>query len=331
MKRYIKVGSAKKVIYTTAMAVGLSAGAYGIASASTNTTLASSTSSTGATVAASAQTSPSQPWAFGGRGPGGPMMRGLAGTVASITSNGFTLTSQAGTTNVITSSTTTYDEAGTTVHPTSVTVGETVSVMPVFAAGQVPNASSTSVTAGAVYIEVPTLAGKVISADSSSIVIQDREGFYRTIDLSGSTTYSVGGGTSTGNDTVTVGQQVVAYGSIATDHTQLNATSIDVMLPRYEGTISNLTATGFTLTDPSGTAYTVTVNTSTTYRAMGSTTASLSRLTSGSQVMVEGTLSGTDITATEVGLAPNVRSDGPGAFLPGAGGGQPLQNQATTA
>lgn len=328
MKRTIKAIPLKKVSYTLAISLGLSVGAFGIASASSNTQTTGSAIAS-STVAAS-QSLPGPGGRGGWHGGPGSMLGGLAGKVSSIGNGSFTISTNNGkSVTVDTTASTTYHEIGVTTQPTSVTLGEQVMVRPT---NQDLSSSTTSVTAASVEIIQPTLAGKVISAGQTTIVVQDRQGFYRTIDLSSATQFATGEATASSTDNVTTGENIVAYGSIASDHTSLNATMVDIAVPRYGGTASAVTTSGFTLTTRAGTTYSVVVNSSTTYRGPGATTPTLSSITSGTHVMVEGSLSGSTITASTIGIAP--QGGGAHNFNGGFGGpqGQPTTpSGATTA
>ena len=320
MKRTIKAIPLKKLSYTLAISLGLSVGAFGIASASSNTQTTNSAIASSSATTSQGLPGPGRPGGWH-RGPGAGL-DGLAGKVSSIGSGSFTISADNGTSVTIdTTSSTTYHESGVTTQPTSVTLGELVMVRPT---NQNLTPSTKSVTAASVEIFQPTLAGKVISAGSTTIVIQDRQGFYRTIDLNSATQFATGGATASSTDNVTTGEKVVAYGSISSDHTSLDATMVDIAVPRYGGTASAVTTTGFTLTTQAGATYSVMVNSSTTYRGPGGTAPTLSSITNGTHVMVEGNLSGSTITASTIGIAP-----GAGAHNFNGGFGGP-QGQPTT-
>ena len=52
----------------------------------------------------------------------------------------------------------------------------------------------------------PSVAGTVVSVDANKITVKDGQGFWRTIDLSGSTTYTYAAGpTAPGKPSVTAG------------------------------------------------------------------------------------------------------------------------------
>lgn len=67
----------------------------------------------------------------------------------------------------------------------------------------------------------PHLDGTVVSANGSSIVITDREGFQRTIDITSNTTYTDGL-----TATPAAGTRIHAEGTVASDKTSLDATRI---------------------------------------------------------------------------------------------------------
>jgi glutamate dehydrogenase/leucine dehydrogenase len=69
----------------------------------------------------------------------------------------------------------------TTASLSDLAVGEKVAVQA---------SSSSSTTAASVAIMLPHLGGQVVSVSGSTITVADRDGFYRTIVVSSSTTYS---------------------------------------------------------------------------------------------------------------------------------------------
>ncbi len=99
--------------------------------------------------------------------------------------------------------------------------GENVAVVP---------STSDATVASNILIQLPHLGGKVVSVTGSTIVVQDRDGFYRTINTDGSTTFRKSDAAGSLSD-VTVGSFVVAEGTIDADHTSLDATSVGVGVP----------------------------------------------------------------------------------------------------
>ncbi len=199
---------------TAALAAGLFAGGISVASAATHT-------HSSAAVTTSAQ-HPHQ----GGRGPGGPggpAGPGAAGgVVTAVSSSSITVTTPQSTsaTYAITSSTV-VEKGHATATLSDVVVGDRVDIRP---------SAQGSTTAAEIDIDVPHLAGQVVSVSGNVITVSDREGFYRTIDVSSATTYAKSGASST-LSAVTVGSFIGAEGSIASDHTTLDASSVTIGLP----------------------------------------------------------------------------------------------------
>lgn len=94
-------------------------------------------------------------------------------------------------------------------------------------------------TASTIYLEpapgserperlaIPHLDGQVVAVTDSTVTVADRDGFWRTMNLSSSTTYSIRGVSAT-QSAVTVGSFVMARGSVNGDHVRLDAASVDV-------------------------------------------------------------------------------------------------------
>ena len=213
MSRSTSLSAAKKMGATAAIAAGLVAGGVGVASA--------------------ASTSASQPAQHGslphgvgrpdgGGGPGGFRHGGDEGTVTAASSSSITISKLGGTSSTfaITSSTTVHKD-GATASLSELSTGDTVRIEP---------SSTSSTTASEIDIDSPHLFGTVTSVSGSTITISDQDGFWRTITTSGSTTYTKSGASSNAA-AVSVGSVISAEGSIASDHTTLDATSITIGLP----------------------------------------------------------------------------------------------------
>ena len=159
-------------------------------------------------------TSPSTP-------PAAPNHGVITGVVAASpvpTSSGFTLDENDGTTQALsTNSSTKYFEPGALSAPSGVVPGDHVAVVLVPAAS-VP-------TAAVVFIALDQLDGTVVSTSTSSFVISDHQGFWRTIDVS-DTQYSPPG---TSLNTLTAGEHVVAFGNVDPDGTDLDAQFVHVL------------------------------------------------------------------------------------------------------
>jgi len=204
MSRQPLRASVQKAAATAAIAVGLVAGGVGIASAAT-----------------SGSTSPTPPPAGAHAGPG--MDRdGARGTVTAITPTSITITGFGGTATTYTiSSSTTFTKGSSPATASDVTVGARVDL-------QLTAVGSTTVAS--VRIDVPRIGGTVTAVNGNTITIIDEEGFWRTVSVSSSTTYAKGGSAASLAD-VTVGQMIRAEGSIAANHTTLDATSVNIGKP----------------------------------------------------------------------------------------------------
>jgi hypothetical protein len=112
----------------------------------------------------------------------------VSGQVTAISGNSITLSHGAKGTeiSVTTSAATKYYLAGQQVSASQLQVNDTVAV-----AG--PLANKTSVTATAIFIHEPTLAGKVTSVSGNTITMQTRDGVTWTVTVNSSTKYLKGG------------------------------------------------------------------------------------------------------------------------------------------
>lgn len=144
------------------------------------------------------------------------------GSVSDASASGFTLTTPSGQSrSVVTSSSTAYDEAGT--EPGGVSDGELVAVATKQAP---PTSTSAAIDASRVLIIGPEVRGTVIALSNGTATIQDSEGFYHSVEVASATVTTPKSSTTT----LAVGDHVVALGTIASDHTTLDATDV-VVLP----------------------------------------------------------------------------------------------------
>ncbi|HEV2362020.1 MAG TPA: DUF5666 domain-containing protein [Acidimicrobiales bacterium] len=241
------------------VAAGLAAGGLGIADAAThsgagNKARFQATSSTQPKSQTPSDT-PGLPFTKPGAGPlgrrfgrggfGGGFGFGFgfgAGTITQIGSSSVTIKDGAGkSVTVKTTSSTRYDEGGVPVSRSSLSVGERVAIIPEFLSklelggpdGQKPTTPqltpASSLTAGAIEIILPSVGGKIVSISGSAFVVQDGEGFWRTVDVSTSTVYFEPGGKSLSESGLKVGDFVVASGDIGSDHTTLDAKTVGLM------------------------------------------------------------------------------------------------------
>ena len=148
----------------------------------------------------------------------------------SISSNSVTITRPgASAVTVTTNSSTRYREGLVKVSRSALAVGEHVFVFtaitsPVPASGGSATATA-STTHAASDIILPELSGQVVSVSSSTIVVQDSEGFWRTVSVSSATVYESAGKT-TNESSVKKGELVSASGTIESNHTTLKASAV---------------------------------------------------------------------------------------------------------
>lgn len=135
-----------------------------------------------------------------------------------------------GSRTVDTTGSTAYFEMFTRSSASSVKPGERVVVRLAKPArtGSAPASGSSAPTALAIEVIEPFTVGPVVSASSSLIVVSKPGGLERDIVVDKSTTYSKGG-KSLGESAVRPGETIFAYGSVASDPTELDASHVVVL------------------------------------------------------------------------------------------------------
>ena len=148
------------------------------------------------------------------------------GVVTAVSPTSITLEHLDGTSSTyVLNSATTVREGRASATVSAIAVGERVQVR--------PSASSVS-TAAAVEIDLAKIRGTVVSESGNTIVVSDAQGFYRTIQLTNTTTYSKSGAVATMRDVVT-GAVIVAEGTVGADHTTLDASVVDIGVGPFDG------------------------------------------------------------------------------------------------
>lgn len=162
-------------------------------------------------------------------------------------------------------------------------------------------------------------AGGVVTAvTSTSISVKGMDGTTSSYAITSSTTFSEGPATVTAS-ALAIGQHVGIQLSTSGDDT---ADSIDIQLPALFGTVSSVSGDTVVITDFEGFSRTIAVDSSTTYTKSG-TTASLSDVVVGSDIVAEGTVdaNGTSLDASNVVIGlPSHPSGDPGSAGPGGSG-----------
>ncbi len=318
------------------LACGLSVSAFTIAAVASSSSASSNAPSKANTVSAGSNKShgswtrasgghpwPSAPGAFGyGAAPfgGGGLLGGaVIGKVTSIGSDSITVTTTEGVPQTIaTASSTKYYVMTTAGTGKSVAMGDRVAIVEAPAtppassggSGWAPmprsNGPAKSTTAGAATAPTPTASaviviepfayGTVVSATSAKIVVTDSSGLERDI-LVPTASYSEAG-QSIAASAITPGEQIFAWGSAASDPTQLQASNVDLIGPRVSGIVKSTSGSTITIASLGG-SISVTTNGSTIFRS-GAATGSLGAIKAGDVLTAIGTRGTSTFAATAV-------------------------------
>jgi len=313
------------------IAGGLAAGGYGVASAASShgrvpqpasQTLATASGQSKSAPAGQRLGRPAGPGSFGpDDGPVGSL--GQGGTVTQVTPTSITVDTLFGAPfTVTTDSSTVYSEGGKTVARSVVVVGEEV----VFGSPGRPSSANGNGTQAVALVEIvqPHVLGKVVSASGSQLVVSQQNGLNVTVNTSTSTTYGEAGQSVPSTD-VGVGTVVSVTGTVSPDHDQIDATSIEIVLPQVAGRVTDVSGTTITITGFGGTVETVTTDPTTVFRNRSGIT-TIASVAKGDLLQASGTPgSGDNFAAVTVFVGSGTPS-APGMFSrPGGlrGGGGP--------
>lgn len=194
------------IVVTSALAAGGVVAGIGVAGASTHAARTHVSSHAASTRSADPQ------------GPCDGVHAG--GLVTAVSATSLTVTNPAGTATTYTldsSTVVTKDRASASLG--DLAVGEHVRV-----------AASSSTTATRVDIATPHVAGQVVSVNGNVITLANPDGLQTTVDVTGATTYTKNGASASLSD-VMVGSFVAASGTVASDHTTFDATSVAIGQP----------------------------------------------------------------------------------------------------
>jgi hypothetical protein len=258
---------------------------------------------------------------FGGLGGlSGPL---ALGRVTAVGSGSITISTGAGLSRrVKTGNATRYFTMLTKSSSSAVAVGDEVAVLApvVFRArpdmARLQGPARDHGTALAVVVIEPYALGTVTSTSSGRIVVTGDGGLARDVLVNGSTTYTEAG-TSASASAVTKGSEILAYGSAASDPTQLRATNVVVVGPRLAGVVTSVSGSTFDLRTVGG-SEAVTTTSSTIFRQAGKA-ASLADVAKGDVVEVIGQpAGGGTVSASAVRIGPKARFMMPGPGAPWA-------------
>jgi hypothetical protein len=307
----------------TVIAGGLAAGGYGVASAASSPSATTRSARQAlATASSPSKSAPGHPRLGGpaglglgeGFGLGGSF--GQGGTVTQVTPTTITVDSLFGNAlTVTTDSSTVYNESGKKVARSAVAVGEQVVFLP---AGR-PATSSSSGSPLVTLVEIvqPHVSGKVVKADGSQLVVSQQDGLNVTVNTSASTTYDEAGQPASASD-VQVGTVVSVTGTLSSDHDQIDATTVEIVLPSIAGRVTGVSGATITITSFDGTAETLTTDASTVFRDQSGTT-TIASVVKGDLVEASGTPGAGDTFAAVTVYVGSSTTSGPGG-LGGPGG-----------
>ena len=227
----------------------------------------------------------------------GDQSDGYQGTVTALGTNSITVQHHDGTPVVYaTTSTTTYFEGTTATTASALAVGEHVALT---------LTSTTPQTVTSVTIALDTFKGTVTGVSGNVISITGHNSTALTVDVSTSTTYTLGGAASTLSAVVN-GDTICATGLIGSSASTLNALSVKIYAPivrtHVEGTITALGTNSITVQGHEGAPVAYTTTTATTFQ-VGSSTSTASALAVGEHVAMTLT-STTPQTVTAVEIFP---------------------------
>ena len=145
-----------------------------------------------------------------------------------------------------------------------------------------------SYTIDAIAVLIPQVAGEVTDVSSSGFTMKARDGTTWTITVNASTAYKLGSADGSKSD-VKVGSDVVVAGEKGSTDTSLTAQTVHVRVPVVFGQVTAKTGSTITIKRADGTSQTVHVGSGTTYKVRGVDNASLSDVTVGMTIVVQGT------------------------------------------
>jgi hypothetical protein len=299
-----------RVTGVTMLIGGLAAGGLALSHGGQGTMAAAGSSSVTASTVASTTTTPSTTrhglGRFGG-GSGGGLGGdfGRAGrhggglTVTDVSGNTITATGRGGQTETITvDSNTKYTEAGASASLSDIQKGSQIEV-------QDSGAAQNTAAATSIQIVLPSETGVVTGVNGSTLTLTGFDGRTQTVNVSSSTRYQKAGQSAALTD-VTSGTAVVVEGPTNADGS-MNAQLVTIQLPRVAGQVTATSNGTYTLSGRFGnTSVTVNTSSNTTYVDQTGATVQPSTITTGTNVVAEGTLSsdGKTLTAQRITVLP---------------------------
>jgi hypothetical protein len=175
-----------------------------------------------------------------------------------------------------------------------------------------------SYTIVALTVPVPVLAGTVTAVGADSLTLKSRDGSTRTIDLTGTTTFKLGGDDGKKSD-VKVGSIVVVTGSEGSgDAFTASTVRVQVRLDRVFGEVTATTKDSITVKQRDGSTVTLKVGTATKFAVRGAASPALGDIAIGMKLVAIGTrnVDGSLTASLVEGRAPKPAAS-PGTDSPG--------------
>ncbi len=218
------------------------------------------------------------------------MPDGVHGQVTAVTATSVTIASEHGTPVVLTiTPTTTFSIGSAATTVASLATGERVSVM-------VDPAAPT--TATQINISMPEgIHGQVTAVTATSVTIASEHGTPVVLTITPTTTFSEGS-VSTTIAALAVGERVEVKLSPTAPTT---AAQINIQLMRVEGLVNTVSATSLTLSKGEGWTFNVSLSPTTTFTSGGVAT-TISSVTAGTRVEVQGIMSADHTTINAVSV-----------------------------
>jgi len=225
------------VLVLAALGVGLAGGTAAYAASSTPAPTPTAGSTSSATPGAHHGGKP-RPGGAGAQGVGGGVgarhSRGGGphggkggkggGTITALTASTLTVALADNTSRTYTlSSATTVHQGPASAARSALAVGEHVRVRASDPAASIPTALD-------VDIHAPHVNGRISAVRADTLTLVDPDGFTRTVHTTAATSYTRGG-QATSHGALTVGTSIRATGTVDADHTDLDATRVDIPTP----------------------------------------------------------------------------------------------------
>jgi len=185
------------------------------------------------------------------------------------------------------------------------------------------NSSSTgpSSPVETVVIVLPHVSGKVVSVNGSVVVVAQQDGLNVTVNTSNSTAYELAGQSAPAFE-LRAGTEVFVTGMLSSDHDQIDAMTIEIVLPSVAGRVTGVSGTTITIRSFGAKTETVTTGLSTVFtNASGKTT--IASVAKGDLMVASGTPGSSDsfaAVAVRVSQVPSTVPALPGPPAPGTYG-----------